>query len=56
MADPGTKTAIDACRVRVIFKAAEDAGYGILWALETHAHVRHSQITVKMKDGAEVGL
>ena len=53
--DAGT---VDTRSVEAMLKAADDAGYLIEWALETHAHADHLSGApyIKAKTGAKVGI
>ena len=53
--DAGT---VDTRSVEAILKAAEEAGYSVQWALETHAHADHLSGApyIKAKTGAKVGI
>ncbi len=50
--------AVDTRSVRAILKAAEEAGFKIQWALETHAHADHLSGApyIKAKTGAKIGI
>ena len=50
--------AVDTHSVKAILREAEDAGYRILWVLETHAHADHLSAApyIKAKTGARVGI
>lgn len=50
--------AVDTRSVKAILRAAEEAGYRILWALETHAHADHLSGApyIKAKTGARIGI
>ena len=73
VADPATKKAViidpvldydhnagtvDTRSVEAMLKAADDAGYAVEWALETHAHADHLSGApfVKAKTGAKIGI
>ena len=73
VADPATKKAavidpvldydhnageVDTRSVEAILRAAGDAGYTIIWTLETHAHADHLSGSpyVKAKTGAKIGI
>lgn len=73
VADPATKRAaiidpvfdydhnsgtVDTHSVEAMLKAAEEAGYSIEWALETHAHADHLSGApyIKAKTGAKIGI
>ncbi len=73
VADPATKKAaiidpvfdydhnsgtVDTRSVEAMLKAAEEAGYTVEWALETHAHADHLSGApyIKGKTGAKVGI
>ncbi len=73
VADPATKKAaiidpvfdydhnsgtVDTRSVEAILKAAEEAGYIVEWALETHAHADHLSGApyIKAKTGARIGI
>src|SRR5262252_1995896 len=73
VADPATKTAaiidpvfdydhssgeVDTRSVEAMLKVAEEAGYTIEWALETHAHADHLSDApfIKAKTGAKIGI
>ena len=73
VADPATKKAaiidpvfdydhnsgtVDTRSVEAILKAAEEAGYIVEWALETHAHADHLSGApyIKAKTGAKIGI
>ncbi|MBB4041562.1 glyoxylase-like metal-dependent hydrolase (beta-lactamase superfamily II) [Microvirga flocculans] len=73
VADPATKKAaiidpvfdydhnsgtVDTRSVEAMLKAAEEAGYTIEWALETHAHADHLSGApyIKAKTGAKIGI
>ena len=73
VADPATKQAavidpvleydrnageVDTRSVESILKAAEEAGYRIVWTLETHAHADHLSGSpyIKAKTGAKIGI
>lgn len=49
---------VDTRSVEAILRAAEDAGYRIVWTLETHAHADHLSGSpyVKAKTGANIGI
>lgn len=49
---------VDTRSVEAILRAAEDAGYSIVWTLETHAHADHLSGSpyVKAKTGAKIGI
>jgi glyoxylase-like metal-dependent hydrolase (beta-lactamase superfamily II) len=53
--DEGT---VDTRSVEAILKAADEAGYSVEWALETHAHADHLSGApyIKAKTGAKVGI
>jgi glyoxylase-like metal-dependent hydrolase (beta-lactamase superfamily II) len=53
--DAGT---VDTRSVEAMLKAADDAGYSVEWALETHAHADHLSGApyIKAKTGAKVGI
>lgn len=50
--------AVDTRSVNAILKAAEEAGWTITWALETHAHADHLSGApyIKAKTGAKIGI
>ena len=50
--------AVDTRSVKAILREAEEAGYRILWVLETHAHADHLSAApyIKAKTGARVGI
>lgn len=50
--------AVDTRSVNAILKAAEEAGWTIKWALETHAHADHLSGApyIKAKTGAKIGI
>jgi len=50
--------AVDTHSVKAILREAEEAGYRILWVLETHAHADHLSAApyIKAKTGARVGI
>jgi glyoxylase-like metal-dependent hydrolase (beta-lactamase superfamily II) len=73
VADPATKKAaiidpvfdydhnsgtVDTRSVEAMLKAAEEAGYTVEWALETHAHADHLSGApyIKAKTGAKIGI
>src|SRR3954453_10384228 len=73
VADPATKQAavtdpvldydhnageVDTRSVEAILRAAEDAGYTVVWTLETHAHADHLSGSpyIKAKTGAQIGI
>ena len=73
VADPATKKAViidpvldydhnsgtvDTRSVEAMLKAANDAGYRVEWALETHAHADHLSGApyIKAKTGAKIGI
>lgn len=73
VADPSTKKAViidpvldydhnagtvDTRSVEAMLKAADDAGYAVEWALETHAHADHLSGApyIKAKTGARIGI
>jgi len=73
VADPATKQAavidpvldyehnadeVDTRSVEAILRAAQEADYTILWALETHAHADHLSGSpfIKAKTGAKIGI
>ena len=73
VADPATKDAaiidpvldydhdagtVDTRSVEMILKAADEAGYSVKWALETHAHADHLSGApyIKAKTGAKIGI
>jgi glyoxylase-like metal-dependent hydrolase (beta-lactamase superfamily II) len=73
VADPATKKAViidpvldydhnagtvDTRSVEAMLKAADEAGYMVEWALETHAHADHLSGApfIKAKTGAKVGI
>ncbi|QFU16711.1 MBL fold metallo-hydrolase [Microvirga thermotolerans] len=49
---------VDTRSVEAMLKAAEDAGYTVEWALETHAHADHLSGApyIKAKTGAKIGI
>jgi glyoxylase-like metal-dependent hydrolase (beta-lactamase superfamily II) len=49
---------VDTRSVEAILKAAEDAGYTVEWALETHAHADHLSGApyIKARTGAKIGI
>ncbi|WP_262027388.1 MBL fold metallo-hydrolase [Microvirga sp. Mcv34] len=49
---------VDTRSVEAMLKAAEEAGYTIEWALETHAHADHLSGApyIKAKTGAKIGI
>ena len=49
---------VDTRSVESIIKAAEEAGYRIVWTLETHAHADHLSGSpyIKAKTGAKIGI
>lgn len=49
---------VDTRSVEAMLKAAEEAGYSIEWALETHAHADHLSGApyIKAKTGAKIGI
>jgi glyoxylase-like metal-dependent hydrolase (beta-lactamase superfamily II) len=53
--DAGT---VDTRSVEAILKAADEAGYSVEWALETHAHADHLSGApyIKAKTGAKIGI
>ncbi len=73
VADPETKQAafidpvldydhnggsVDTRSVEAMLKAADEAGYTVIWTLETHAHADHLSGSpyVKAKTGAKIGI
>jgi len=73
VADPATKQAavidpvldydhnsgeVDTRSVEAILRAAEEAGYCIVWTIETHAHADHLSGSpyIKAKTGAKIGI
>ncbi len=50
--------AVDVRSVDAILAAAKDAGYKVVWSLETHAHADHLSASpyVKAKTGARIGI
>jgi len=73
VADPATKKAaaidpvldydhnageVDTRSVEAMLEAAEEAGYTIVWTLETHAHADHLSGSpyIKAKTGAKIGI
>jgi glyoxylase-like metal-dependent hydrolase (beta-lactamase superfamily II) len=73
LADPATKQAavidpvldydhnageVDTRSVETILRAAEEAGYKVVWTLETHAHADHLSGApyIKAKTGAKIGI
>jgi glyoxylase-like metal-dependent hydrolase (beta-lactamase superfamily II) len=73
VADPATKMAavidpvldydhnageVDTRSVEAILRAAKEAGYTIVWTLETHAHADHLSGSpyIKAKTGAKIGI
>lgn len=73
VADPATKRAavidpvldydhnageVDTRSVEAILRAAEEAGYTIVWTLETHAHADHLSGSpyIKARTGAKIGI
>jgi glyoxylase-like metal-dependent hydrolase (beta-lactamase superfamily II) len=73
VADPATKKAaiidpvldydhnagtVDTRSVETMLKAADKAGYTVVWALETHAHADHLSGApyIKAKTGAKIGI
>ncbi|HET7680953.1 MAG TPA: MBL fold metallo-hydrolase [Xanthobacteraceae bacterium] len=73
VADPATKKAaiidpvldydhdagtVDTRSVEAMLKAADEAGYSVEWALETHAHADHLSGApyIKAKTGAKIGI
>lgn len=73
VADPATKKAViidpvldydhnagtvDTRSVTAMLKAADEAGYAVEWALETHAHADHLSGApfIKAKTGAKIGI
>jgi len=48
----------DARSAEAILKAARDAGYSIVWVLETHVHADHLSAApyIKAKTGAKIGI
>ncbi|MGE3992814.1 MBL fold metallo-hydrolase [Pseudorhodoplanes sp.] len=73
VADPATKRAavidpaldydhnsgeVDTRSVEVILRAAKEAGYTIIWTLETHAHADHLSGSpyIKARTGARIGI
>jgi glyoxylase-like metal-dependent hydrolase (beta-lactamase superfamily II) len=73
VADPATKKAaiidpvldydhdagtVDTRSVEAMLKAADEAGYSVEWALETHAHADHLSGApyIKTKTGAKIGI
>jgi glyoxylase-like metal-dependent hydrolase (beta-lactamase superfamily II) len=55
--DPGSGE-VDTRSVSAILAAAEEAGYSIVWSLETHAHADHLSGSpyVKSRTGAQIGI
>jgi glyoxylase-like metal-dependent hydrolase (beta-lactamase superfamily II) len=49
---------VDTRSVEAMLKAAEEAGYTVKWALETHAHADHlsGATYIKAKTGAKIGI
>jgi glyoxylase-like metal-dependent hydrolase (beta-lactamase superfamily II) len=49
---------VDTRSVEAMLKAAEEAGYTVKWALETHAHADHLSGApyIKAKTGAKIGI
>ncbi len=49
---------VDTRSVEAILRLAEDAGYTIVWTLETHAHADHLSGSpyIKAKTGAKIGI
>jgi glyoxylase-like metal-dependent hydrolase (beta-lactamase superfamily II) len=49
---------VDTRSVEAILKAADEAGYSVEWALETHAHADHLSGApyIKAKTGAKIGI
>lgn len=49
---------VDTRSVEAMLKAADDAGYAVVWTLETHAHADHLSGSpyVKAKTGAKIGI
>jgi len=49
---------VDTRSVEAILRMAEDAGYTIVWTLETHAHADHLSGSpyIKAKTGAKIGI
>jgi glyoxylase-like metal-dependent hydrolase (beta-lactamase superfamily II) len=73
VADPATKQAaiidpvldydhnagtVDTRSVETMLKAADEAGYRVTWALETHAHADHLSGApyIKARTGARIGI
>jgi glyoxylase-like metal-dependent hydrolase (beta-lactamase superfamily II) len=73
VADPATKNAavidpvldydhnageVDTRSVEAILRAADEAGYTVVWTLETHAHADHLSGSpyIKAKTGAKIGI
>ncbi|MCS3725314.1 MBL fold metallo-hydrolase [Bradyrhizobium betae] len=50
--------AVDTRSVRAILHTAEEAGYRVIWVLETHAHADHLSGApyIKAKTGARIGI
>jgi glyoxylase-like metal-dependent hydrolase (beta-lactamase superfamily II) len=49
---------VDTRSVKTILRAADEAGYEIIWTLETHAHADHLSGSpyIKAKTGAQIGI
>jgi glyoxylase-like metal-dependent hydrolase (beta-lactamase superfamily II) len=49
---------VDTRSVEAILRAADEAGYRIIWTLETHAHADHLSGSpyIKAKTGAQIGI
>jgi glyoxylase-like metal-dependent hydrolase (beta-lactamase superfamily II) len=49
---------VDTRSVEAILRAADEAGYQVIWALETHAHADHLSGSpyIKAKTGAKIGI
>lgn len=49
---------VDTRSVEAMLKAADEAGYAVVWTLETHAHADHLSGSpyVKAKTGAKIGI
>ncbi|BAQ49554.1 MBL fold metallo-hydrolase [Methylobacterium aquaticum] len=49
---------VDTRSVEAMLKAADEAGYAVVWTLETHAHADHLSGSpyVKAKKGAKIGI
>jgi glyoxylase-like metal-dependent hydrolase (beta-lactamase superfamily II) len=49
---------VDTRSVEAILRAADEAGYDIIWTLETHAHADHLSGSpyIKAKTGAKIGI